>query len=182
MELTKITNVWIKKDDKSIEKNSISDPVDINNNPIIDTSLFEENRLYRPMSGRVYKMFPVETIRGCPFTCTFCNSPDQMRLYKGLGKNFYRKKRMDLVFKELKHFKEVHKVEYNYFWADTFLAMNGKEFDEFCEMYEDIKLPFWIQTRPETITDYNMKKLKSVGLHRVSFELNMEMKLFEKKY
>ena len=60
--------------------------------------------------------------------------------------------------------------------------MNGKEFDEFCEMYEDIKLPFWIQTRPETITDYNMKKLKSVGLHRVSLELNMEMKLFEKKY
>ncbi len=181
MELTKITNVWIKKDDKSIEKNSISDPVDINNNPIIDTSLFEENRLYRPMSGRVYKMFPVETIRGCPFTCTFCNSPDQMRLYKGLGKNFYRKKRMDLVFKELKHFKEVHKVEYNYFWADTFLAMNGKEFDEFCEMYEDIKLPFWIQTRPETITDYNMKKLKSVGLHRVSFGVEHGNEAFRKK-
>ena len=37
-------------------------------------------------------MFPVETIRGCPYTCTFCNSPDQMRLYKGLGHNFYKKK------------------------------------------------------------------------------------------
>ena len=179
MELTKITNVWIKKDDKSIEKNSISDPVDINNNPIIDTSLFEENRLYRPMSGRVYKMFPVETIRGCPFTCTFCNSPDQMRLYKGLEK-FLQKKRMDLVFKELKHFKEVHKVEYNYFWADTFLAMNGKEFDEFCEMYEDIKLPL-DTTRPETITDYNMKKLKSVGLHRVSFGVEHGNEAFRKK-
>ena len=104
-----------------------------------------------------------------------------MRLYKGLGKNFYRKKRMDLVFKELKHFKEVHKVEYNYFWADTFLAMNGKEFDEFCEMYEDIKLPFWIQTRPETITDYNMKKLKSVGLHRVSFGVEHGNEAFRKK-
>ena len=31
------------------------------------------------------------------------------------------------------------------------------------------RLPFWMQTRPETINDYNMKKLKSVGLHRVSF-------------
>ena len=65
-----------------IEKNSITKPVDINKNPIIDTSLFEEARLYRPMAGRVYKMFPVETIRGCPYTCTFCNSPDQMALYK----------------------------------------------------------------------------------------------------
>jgi radical SAM superfamily enzyme YgiQ (UPF0313 family) len=102
--------------------------VDINENPIIDTSLFEENRLYRPMAGKVYKMFPVETIRGCPFTCAFCNSPDQMRFYKGLGHNFYRKKRMDLVYKELKHNKEVHKVEYFYFWADTFLCLSQKIF------------------------------------------------------
>ena len=76
-------------------------------------------------------MIPIETIRGCPFTCRFCNSPDQMAFYKGQGHNFYRKKRMDLVYKELKHFKENHKVEYNYFWADTFLGMNTKEFDEF---------------------------------------------------
>jgi hypothetical protein len=43
---------------------------------------------------------------------------------------------MDLVYKELKYFKDVHKVEYNYFWADTFLGMSNKEFDEFCEMYQ----------------------------------------------
>ena len=164
-----VTNLWIKSSENKIIKNSITNPVDINKNPIIDTSLFEENRLYRPMAGKVYKMFPVETIRGCPFTCKFCNSPDQMRLYKELGHNYYRKKKMDLVYKELKHFKEVNKVEYNYFWADTFLGMSKKELDEFCEMYQDIKLPFWIQTRPETINDYNIKKLSEVGLHRISF-------------
>ena len=164
-----VTNLWIKNNDGTIKKNSLSNPVDINKNPIIDISLFEENRLYRPMAGKVYKMFPVETIRGCPFTCKFCNSPDQMQLYKGLGHNFYRKKKMDLVYKELKYFKEVHKVEYNYFWADTFLGMSKKEFNEFCEMYEDIKLPFWMQTRPETINDYNIKRLSEVGLHRISF-------------
>jgi len=128
---TDVTNLWIKKDGKIVKKNSISNPVDVNKNPIIDTSLFEESRLYRPMSGKVYKMYPVETIRGCPYTCRFCNSPDQMQLYKGLGHNFFRKKKMELVHKELKHFKESHKVEYNYFWADTFLAMNKKEFEEF---------------------------------------------------
>ena len=92
-----------------------------------------------------------------------------MQLYKGLGHKFFRKKRMDLVYKELKHFKEEHKVEYNYFWADTFLAMNKKEFEEFCEMYKEIHLPFWMQTRPETVNDYNIKKLSEVGLHRISF-------------
>ena len=54
-----------------IIKNSITKPVDINKNPIIDTEIFEDKRLYRPMAGKVYKMFPVETIRGCPFTCRF---------------------------------------------------------------------------------------------------------------
>ena len=163
-----LTNCWIKKNGE-IKKNSITKPVDINKTPIIDISQFEENRLYRPMSGRIYKMIPIETIRGCPYTCRFCNSPDQMKLYKGLGHNFYRKKKMDLVYKELKHFKDKHKIEYNYFWADTFLAMNKNEFEEFCEMYEDIKLPFWMQTRPETVTDYNIKKLSQIGLHRISF-------------
>ena len=176
-----ITNLWVKKNGKVIKKNSISKPVNINDNPIIDISLFEEDRLYRPMAGKIYKMMPIETIRGCPFTCRFCNSPDQMQLYKGLGSNFYRKKQMDLVYKELKYFKDVHKVEYNYFWADTFLGMSNKEFDEFIEMYQDIKLPFWIQTRPETITDYNMKKLKSVGLHRISFGVEHGNEEFRKK-
>ena len=88
-----VTNLWVKEKGKVIKKNSISKPVNINDNPVIDISLFEENRLYRPMAGKVYKMMPIETIRGCPFTCRFCNSPDQMKLYKGLGSNFYRKKK-----------------------------------------------------------------------------------------
>ncbi len=164
-----VTNLWVKKKDGEIEKNEITKPVDINNNPIIDTSLFEEARLYRPMAGKVYKMYPIETIRGCPYTCKFCNSPDQMKLYKGLGHSFFRKKRIDLVYKELKYFKDIHKVEYNYFWADTFLAMNKKELDAFCEMYKEINLPFWMQTRPETVNDDNISKLSKVGLHRISF-------------
>ena len=106
-----------------------------------------------------------------------------MRLYKGIGSNFYRKKRMDLVYKELKYFKDVEKVQYNYFWADTFLGMSNKEFDEFCEMYSDIKLPFWIQTRPETVTDHNMKKLnelrptKRLSKTRKVYRMQREVKM-----
>ena len=94
-----VTNLWVKQNKKIISKNPITKPVDINNNPIIDISLFEEKRLYRPMAGKVYKMIPIETIRGCPFTCRFCNSPDQMALYKGIGANFYRKKEWNLFTK-----------------------------------------------------------------------------------
>ena len=170
LDYTSVTNLWVKKEDGSVQKNPISNPVDIDSNPEIDLSLFDEERLYRPMSGRVYKMFPIETHRGCPFTCRFCNSPDQMRLYdEKAGGGFFRKKSMQIVSEELKNLKDKYGCEYNYFWADTFLGMSNKELDEFCEMYSDIRLPFWMQTRPETVNDYNLKKLKSVGLHRISF-------------
>jgi anaerobic magnesium-protoporphyrin IX monomethyl ester cyclase len=177
-----VTNLWIKLRDGSIIKNPISNPVDVNDAPILDLSLFEEKRLYRPMAGKWYKMMPVETIRGCPFKCTFCNSPDQMTLYKQeTDSNFFRKKKLDLIYKELKYFKDQLGVQYNYFWADTFLAWNLKEFEEFCNMYEDIGLPFWMQTRPETISDYKIKKLAEIGLHRISFGIEHGNEKFRRK-
>jgi radical SAM superfamily enzyme YgiQ (UPF0313 family) len=165
-----VTNLWVKRTDGSIKRNPISKPVDINDVPMIDVSVFEDARLYRPMAGRVYRMLPIETVRGCPYTCRFCNSPDQVTLYKReTNSRFLRKRRMDLVHKELKYFKEKLNLEYAYFWADVFLALNSREFDEFCELYSDIRLPFWMQTRPETISHDNMKRLADVGLHRISF-------------
>ena len=41
-----VTNLWVKLQDGKIKKNSISKHVDINQNPLIDISLFEEARLY----------------------------------------------------------------------------------------------------------------------------------------
>jgi hypothetical protein len=177
-----VTNTWVKQRDGSVVKNPISKSFEINDTPIIDIDLFEEQRLYRPMAGKWYKMMPVETIRGCPYKCTFCNSPDQTTLYKEKTESrFFRKKDIKLIYKELKHFKDNYGVEYNYFWADTFLAWNDREFDEFCEMYAEIKLPFWMQTRPETLTDYKVKRLAAVGLHRISFGMEHGNEDFRKR-
>jgi len=167
-----VTNLWIRQPGGLIKKNSVTKAVDINELPMIDVAAFEDARLYRPMAGRIYRMLPIETIRGCPYKCRFCNSPSQMSFYKEeTDSKFLRKKNMDLVHKELRYFKDELNLEYAYFWADTFLAMNQRELDQFCEMYSDIKLPFWMQTRPETITHANIKQLSEVGLHRISFGL-----------
>ena len=177
-----VTNLWVKQKNGSVAKNQISNPFEIDDTPVIDISLFEEQRLQRPMAGKWYKMMPVETIRGCPYKCAFCNSPDQTTLYNDqTDSNFFRKKSINLVYQELKYFKEKYGIEYNYFWADTFLSWNNQEFDEFCEMYSDIKLPFWMQTRPETLTDYKIKRLAEVGLHRISFGIEHGSEAFRKK-
>ena len=87
-----IDNLWIKNKDGDIKTNPTT-MVDMDANPLIDMSIFEEARFYRPMGGEVYRMFPVETFRGCPYKCAFCNSPDQQTLYKKeTGSSFFRKK------------------------------------------------------------------------------------------
>ncbi|MDA2923041.1 B12-binding domain-containing radical SAM protein [Acidobacteria bacterium AH-259-L09] len=167
---SKVTNLWIKKKDGTIIRNSIRKPVNVDETPLLDIGIFEEGRLYRPMAGKIYRMLPVETHRGCPYTCTFCNSPSQNTLYaKETNSNFFRKRSMEKVYEELLYYRDVLEAEYIYFWADTFFAYSATEFDAFCEMYSDIKLPFWCQTRPETVTHYRIKRLKEVGMHRISF-------------
>ena len=55
------------------------------------------------------------------------------------------------------------------------------EFEEFCDRYQDIGLPFWMQTRPETISDYKIKRLAEVGLHRISFGIEHGNEQLRKK-
>jgi radical SAM superfamily enzyme YgiQ (UPF0313 family) len=169
-----------KKKKWRYKKNPITKPVDINQLPTItDIGIFGEERFYRPMGGKIRRLLPVETHRGCPYTCAFCGSPAQNRLYDGTG-TFFRKKSIELVKQEIEHHIKTWKVEYLFFWADTFLAWSPKEFDEFCEMYQDIKLPFWCQTRTETISRYKFKKLKDIGLNRISFGMEHGNEKFRK--
>ena len=44
---------------------------------LYSTNFFEDISLYRPMMGKIYRMAPVETQRGCPYACRFCNSPEK---------------------------------------------------------------------------------------------------------
>ena len=70
---------------------------------------------------------------------------------------------MSLVKKEIENHIKKYNVEYIYFWADTFLAWDQEEFDQFIEMYSKIKLPFWCQTRIETIDKRKFSQLKDIS-------------------
>ena len=162
-----VPSLWVKTKN-GVRKNLVGPPVDIDANPMVDLAIFDEARLYRPMQGKVWRMLPVETHRGCPYECAYCNSPAQRHLYRShTGKNFLRKKSFEQIQKELAYYKEVLNAEALYFWADTFLSYSNSQLDRFCEIFEDIKLPFWCQTRPETITEEKIRKLMKIGLFRM---------------
>ncbi len=176
-DFSKIPNLWVKKPGGEVIKNMPGPAVDINKLPPLDFTLFEDDRFYRPKRGRIYRMLPVETHRGCPYTCTFCNSPAQNDMYKTQTKSkFFRKKSVEKIREELINFRDTWKGEYVFFWADTFLAWRTQELEEFCEMYSEFKFPFWCQSRTETISDAvggpaKLKLLRDVGLHHMSFGL-----------
>jgi len=166
-----IPNLWTTSVDGTIRSNPI-EMVDMDANPLIDLDHFEEARFYRPMGGRVWRMFPVETHRGCPYKCAFCNSPSQMAMYRNeIGENYLRRKTFENMFRELTFYKEEMGAEYLYFWADTFFSWKPGEFETFAEMYEDIDLPFWCQTRVETVEFDRLTRLKEIGCARISFGL-----------
>ena len=75
--LHNILGTWFRDKSGKIHKNPQSTLININKfQP--DFSLFDEKRFIRPMGGRIFKTIPLETYRGCPFACTYCNSPGQV--------------------------------------------------------------------------------------------------------
>jgi anaerobic magnesium-protoporphyrin IX monomethyl ester cyclase len=176
-----VKNICVKKDGKII-RNGMRALIDINNLPIADYSLFEQERFFRPMAGKVYKTIPIETDRGCPYACTFCNSPSTAKLYKeNNSSTFFRKKTMSRIQQELKYLVKKWDAEYIYFTSDTFLSINDDEFEKFVEIYSEFKIPFWLQSRAETITEHRARKLKESGCHRISIGLEHGNNEFRKK-
>tara|TARA_B100001029_G_C15059411_1_gene457085 strand:+ start:1789 stop:3459 length:1671 start_codon:yes stop_codon:yes gene_type:complete len=165
-DLTKVKGVWAKDGDKVI-RNPKGPLVDMNDLPMLDFSQYPEKRIYRPMSGKLWKMAPIEFSRGCPYKCTFCSAPVFEAEFKEVG-TWSRSKPIDLIEKEMKYYIKEFGVEYFYFVSETFLAMPKKRFHDFCEMYKRIKLPFWFNTRPETITEEKVKMLEEINCHRMS--------------
>ncbi len=161
-----IKGLWVKNGDK-IYKNGIGVLHNINELPYPDFSIFEQSLFYKPMQGKLYKMLSVETSRGCPYNCTYCSSPKLKEFYLengGSNCNYYRNKKMEKVIEEIHYQIDRYSPEFIFFTTETFLAMSQKDFDMFIEEYRKIKIPFWFQTRFETITEYNIKALKEVGM------------------
>ena len=164
-----ILGTWFRDNDGAVHKNPKDPLVDLNAfSP--DFSLFEESRFYRPMGGRVFKMIPLESYRGCPYACTFCNSPAQRSFSKENDlSNFLRRKTIPNLRRELVECMEIYEPTFFYFIDDSFLARPRKEIFEFCDMYEEIGLPFWFNTRSENCDAENLARLKEVGCYRISF-------------
>lgn len=167
-DITDIPNVWIKMPDGSIKRNPTRPYVNLDEYST-DFSLYAEERFIRPMGGKIHRALPIETYRGCPNACTYCNSPMHNRIARENNRIYLRRRTTAGIRKEIKHLVDDYNVNLLYFIDDSFLARPKHEIEDFIEMYKEFSIPFWFNTRPENCTTENLTKLKDVGLFRVSF-------------
>jgi anaerobic magnesium-protoporphyrin IX monomethyl ester cyclase len=166
---TDIPNLWVRDADGVLHRNPLGAQVDLEALPFADYSLFEEQAIYRPMEGRVWRTIGIESQRGCPYQCTYCNSPGQNRVALAeQGSKFYRRRTVERTMAELEHQHRTHNIELVYWLADTFLALPQRDFDELVERYDDYRIPFWMNTRSETITERAADRLERMNMLRAS--------------
>jgi len=180
-EIKDIKNLWIKENGQVI-KNQLRPLVDVNKLPFINYDVFEPRRLLRPMFGKIYVMAHIELDRGCPYDCTYCEAPHLRKLFEenGCGK-YYRRKTPQRMKAELKSLVEKYKPDYVNFNSETFLARPLSELKEFADMYKDIGIPFWCQTRPETVTEEKIKILRGMNCQNLQFGIEHGNEQFRSK-
>jgi len=173
-----VENIWLKRDGEIIRNKKSLMKVD--ELPRLDFSIYNPKRVYRPMSGRLYRMSPVEFSRGCVYECTYCSAPAFAEIFKKEGK-WLRHKPVDKIMDEIKSYITEYDIQYFYFVSETFLAMPDAKFRDFCNNYSKIGVPFWFNTRAETITEDKIKILEDINCHRMSIGVECGNEDYRKK-
>jgi radical SAM superfamily enzyme YgiQ (UPF0313 family) len=148
-----------------------------------DFTCFEAKRWNRPMGGRVFnRAVSMETYRGCPYNCTYCNSPNTRDISKQNGTgNYLRRKSAAIIERDLLYYKELYNPDLIMFQDDSFLARPKREIFEFCEMWSKYKIPFWFNTRVEDCDPDKLAALKDAGVYRMTFGLESGNETYRNK-
>jgi anaerobic magnesium-protoporphyrin IX monomethyl ester cyclase len=170
--LDTVAGTWWKDKFGLVHKNPLPQLCDITK-VIPDFTCFADYRWQRPMGGKIFqRAVSMETYRGCPYNCTYCNSPNTRNFSKTAGTgNFMRRKCVKTIERDLLYYKELYNPDLIMFQDDSFLARPKREIFEFCEMWSKYKIPFWFNTRIENCAPDVLAALKEAGVYRMTFGL-----------
>ncbi len=178
--ITKIRNIWIKKQGK-IFRNDVRPFLDMDTLPPPDCTGFSQMHLYRPFWGKVYRIIDVEVTRGCPFFCSECINAYLHKIYKNKGR-YIRQKSIKKAISDLKFIQKKYKPEMLRFVDEIGFPWDIKKLKEFAEIYkEKIGLPFIIFGRSEYLTEERTKIIKEMGCVSISIGIESGNEELRKK-
>lgn len=176
-----VNGLWIKHSTGAIQK-TVPAPLCNINDIIPDYDCFAGIRWRRPMGGKTFeRAISMETFRGCPYNCAYCNSPKTRTMATDFNVgNFMRKKTIEQLEKELLHYIDLYDPDLIMFIDDSFLARPAREIFEFCDMWKKYKIPFWFNTRIDNCKPEYLAALKEAGVYRMTFGLESGNEQFRK--
>lgn len=131
----------------------------------------------------------IQGSRGCYMKCSFCSTPDYL---KGQGGAVYRIRSIKSIVDEIEYLSKKYNISDFEFVDDNFLPPNkidalnrAKEFN--CELKKrGLKISFFIQFRPEYVSDEVLINLKEAGMTRLFLGLESinkeDLKLYNRTY
>ena len=160
-DITKIKNLWVKKNGRVYQNPCRPLVENLDDLPFADRELFPYQSIINSDFGTALFMFT----RGCPYNCSYCSNDALRKVQEG---KYVRFRSVGSCIQEIREVIDNYKVKSIYIDDDIF-TLNKKFVFEFCEEYRtQIKLPFDINVRVETITRELCKKLKKAGCRRVN--------------
>ena len=111
----------------------------------------------------------IETTRGCPYPCTFCNNAALLKVYRGKGA-WVRKRSADNCIAEInlarKCFPTIEAVN---IVDDLFFVRSEEEIEEFAIKYkQQVDLPLELDAFPNTISEPKVRSLARVPISLIS--------------
>lgn len=154
IEAIAIPNVWFKGGARPV----LRPPVES-----LDALPFMARDLLDEQPGVIHAC----TQRGCPFPCTYCAARAFQELYQGSYNG--RRRSQQGVVDELLAVREKGPLNYVIFLDDTFTTQKDWVQD-FCDLYSrEIRAPFSINARVETVDGQMLKQLAEAGCRHIVY-------------
>lgn len=164
-ECKEIKNTWVKYDNK-IYKNNLRPLIqNLNKLPFPDRSIYKNYPFIMNDPN-----FLVLTMRGCPYSCSYCIHEPLRKLYSVTNKCYLRQRSVENVIEELKKAKQEFNLQTIWIIDDTFF-LDKNWTKEFLRRYKsEVKLPFKCSVRIDNLDRERIELLKQSNYcHSVCF-------------
>jgi anaerobic magnesium-protoporphyrin IX monomethyl ester cyclase len=152
-----IDGIYLKQDlKKKYFKKAVA--VDLNELPFFDITLVDR-KIYYSSIGRYRNIITLLSSRGCPYKCTFCDTP-----YKE-----FRSREVENIFQEIK-LRLSQGYQEIFFYDDTF-NINSKRITDLCELIikDNVRFSWSFRGRVNNLTFDTLKIAKRSGCQRIHF-------------